>query len=144
MRECKHSLSYFNIYVVLLYLCVFIYLFLMVTHPCRESKIGPFPERLLVRVHISALIRYPSPAVLERHIHKQCHMNTDYFLHNADVDENRNVHVSLQPAVIANISKSSLWWLREDSTLLRGRRCHTAAAQIIRCESSRTGGVSLW
>lgn len=30
--------------------------------------------------------------------------------------EKRNFHVSLQPAVIANISISSLWWHREDST----------------------------
>lgn len=28
----------------------------------------------------------------------------------------RNIHVSLQPAVISNISISSLWWHREDST----------------------------
>lgn len=28
----------------------------------------------------------------------------------------RNFHVSLQPAVISNISISSLWWHREDST----------------------------
>lgn len=45
------------------------------------------------------------------------------FLHNAAGDEKkkmkkrrRNFHVSLQPAVISNISISSLWWHREDST----------------------------
>lgn len=42
-----------------------------------------------------------------------------HFLHNADVDEKRNLHVSLQPAVIANISKSSLWWLRGDAAFSR-------------------------
>lgn len=37
--------------------------------------------------------------------------------------------------------ESSLWWFREDSS--KGRECHVAAAQIICCESSRTGGVGL-
>lgn len=49
----------------------------------------------------------------------QASLARNHFLHNAVGDEERNFHVSLQPAVTANISKSSLWWLREDSPFSR-------------------------
>lgn len=41
---------------------------------------------------------------------------------------NSHFHVSLQPAVIANMSKSSLWWLRGNAPLSRVWDVSTAAA----------------
>lgn len=49
----------------------------------------------------------------------QASLAWNHFLHNTAADENRNFHVSPQPAVIVNISISSLWWHREDSPLSR-------------------------
>lgn len=45
----------------------------------------------------------------------QASLAWNHFLHNAAGDGKRNFHVSLQPAVTANTSISSLWWHRADS-----------------------------
>ena len=106
---------------------------------CQEWPICKWNTALIVLVSrhwfiflmctlVNTLISYPSPSVwslwLGKTNHKtnqslQAFLAWNHFLHNAAGDENRNFHVSLQPAVITNIAVSALWWQREDSRLSR-------------------------
>lgn len=59
----------------------------------------------------------------------QASLAWNHFLLTAAGDEKRKKHhVSLQPAVIADIFLSSLWWLREDSPFSRVR--HVTQQQL--------------